>query len=39
LRNLGGCSTIIGERIAQLNGLKMLKEGMRQDKNAKIREW
>jgi hypothetical protein len=39
LRNLGGRSTVIGERIVQLNGLKMLKECVRQDRNSKIREW
>lgn len=39
LRNLGGCSTVIADRIVQCNGNKMLKECMRQDRNSKIREW
>jgi len=39
LRNLGGCSTVIADRIVQCNGHKMLKECMRQDRNSKIREW
>jgi hypothetical protein len=39
LRNLGGFSTIIAQRIVQCRGLHMLKECMRQDRNAKIREW
>jgi hypothetical protein len=39
LRNLGGCSTLIAQRIVQHNGLKALKDCMRQDRNSKIREW
>lgn len=39
LRNLGGCSTAIAHRIVQCNGLKLLKECVRQDRNSKIREW
>jgi hypothetical protein len=39
LRNLGGVSTTIAQRIVQCQGLKMLKECMRQERNSKIREW
>jgi hypothetical protein len=39
LRNLGGCSSVIALRISERNGLKLLKECVRQDRSSKIREW